>query len=216
MGDWKLEINTVGPLQMNSILLTAEGPDGKVAMLIDPGDEAQRLLRQIEKSGCQLTHLVATHGHFDHVAATAEIQTVHDLPLICHPAALPVIERLPEVQQAYGLPGSTVPHCEPSLRHGESLRFAGAEILVSHVPGHCPGHVMLHLDQFSPPRLASGDCLFHESVGRTDLPGGSFPELEKSIRECIYTLPDETIVLTGHGPDTTIGHEKIHNPFVQA
>jgi len=140
MGNWKIEINTVGPLQMNSVLLTAEGPAGKVAMLIDPGDEAPRLLAEIENSGCQLTHLVATHGHFDHVAAAAEIQAVHDLPLLCHPAALPVIEHLPEVQSAYGFPATEIPRCEPSLNHGGAITFAGEEILISHVPGHSPGH----------------------------------------------------------------------------
>jgi len=214
MSGWKLEINTVGPLQMNSVLLTAEAPDGPVAMLIDPGEEGPRLLAQIGNSGCQLTHLIATHGHFDHVGAAAEIQLVHDLPLLCHPAALPVIEHMPAIQASYGLPTTEVPRCEPSLSHGGSILFAGQEILVSHVPGHSPGHVMLHLTQLTPPHVASGDCLFYQSVGRTDLPGGSFPELEKSIRECIYTLPDETVILTGHGPDTTVGHEKTNNPFV--
>jgi len=214
MSSWKLEINTVGPLQMNSVLLTANGPDGPVAMLIDPGEEGPRLLTQIEKTGCQLTHLVATHGHFDHVGAAAEIQAVHDLPLLCHPEALPLIEHMPAVQAAYNLPTTEVPRCQTSLSHGCTISFAGQEILISHVPGHSPGHVMLHLSQFEPMRIASGDCLFYQSVGRTDLPGGNFAELEKSIRECIYTLPDDTIILTGHGPDTTVGHEKANNPFV--
>jgi len=212
---WQLEVLPVGPLQMNALLLTAEGPDGPEAILFDPGEEAARLLAKIEASGCRLTHLLATHGHFDHVGAVAEIQQAHDLPLICHAADLPLIEQMPAIQTAYGFPSTAVPRCQPDLIDGGVIDFAGQEITVRHVPGHSPGQVMFILPGFAPQRAVVGDCLFHGSIGRTDLPGGDFATLEKSIRERIYALPDETVVVPGHGPDTTVGHEKATNPFVR-
>ena len=95
--NWQLEVLPVGPLQMNAVLLTAKGPNGPEAILFDPGEEAPRLLAKIEASGCRLTHLLATHGHFDHVGAAAQIQQVHDLPLICHADDLPLIARMPDI-----------------------------------------------------------------------------------------------------------------------
>jgi len=217
--DWKLEVLPVGPLQMNAVLLTGQGPRGNEAILIDPGEEPARLLGAIEASGCILTTLLATHGHFDHVGAAAAIQEVHDLPLVCHEDDLPIIQEMPAIQTAYGFPSSTVPRLQPDLFHGTTLPFAGGSIQVRHVPGHSPGQVMFILPEPSSGSLPGcaivGDCLFAGSIGRTDLPGGDFATLEKSIREHIYTLPDDTIVVSGHGPDTTVGREKTTNPFVR-
>lgn len=216
--NWNIEVVPVGPLQMNAVIITAEGPDcpdGPEVILIDPGEEAPRLLAKIEKSGGTLTHLLATHGHFDHVGAGAEVQQTHDLPLVCHAGDLPIIEHMPDAQTAYGFPATAVPRCEPSLNDGDTIAFAGREITVRHVPGHSPGQVMFVLPGLSPLHAIVGDCLFHGSIGRTDLPGGDFATLEKSIRERIYTLPDDTVVICGHGPDTTVGHEKATNPYVR-
>jgi len=198
------------------VLLTGIGADGPECILVDPGDEAPRLVAAIAASGARLVHLIATHGHLDHVGAAAEVQDVHDLPLRCHSADVPLIERLPEIQAGYGLPASRVPRVAADLTHGGRIPFAGGEIEVAHVPGHSPGELMLVLHGMTPLHALVGDCLFHGSVGRTDLPGGDFATLEKSIRERIYTLPDETVVVPGHGPDTTVGHEKASNPFVRA
>jgi len=214
--NWTLEVIPVGPLQMNAVLLTAHGPVGDEAILVDPGAEAPRLLERIAQSGCRLTHLLATHGHFDHVAAAAEIQAAHDLPLMCHTDDLPLIEQMPDIQQAYGFAATPIPRCAATLADGDTIAFAGGEITVHHVPGHSPGQVMYVLPGIEPLHALVGDCLFCGSVGRTDLPGGDFNTLAKSIRECIYTLPAETIIISGHGPDTTVGHEKTTNPFVRA
>ncbi len=213
---WKLEVLPVGPLQMNSVVLTADSSSGPEAILFDPGEEAPRLLATIDRSGCRLTHLLATHGHFDHVGAAAEIQQSHDLPLVCHAGDLPLIEQMPDIQIGYGFPPTAVPRCQPDLTDGDTISFAGQEIVVRHVPGHSPGQVMYLLPGMTPLHAVVGDCLFHGSIGRTDLPGGDFATLEKSIRERIYALPDETVVICGHGPDTTVGHEKATNPFVRA
>ncbi len=214
MRPWSLEVLPVGPLQMNAVLLTSPAPDGGPgeAVLVDPGDEGPRLLARVEASGCRLVHLLATHGHFDHVGAAAEVQDACGLPLRCHPGDEPFIARMPEIQAEWGFPATRVPRTAADLADGAAIAFAGGVIEVRHTPGHSPGGVSLVL----PGHVLVGDCLFAGSVGRTDLPGGDFGILEKSIRERIYTLPDETVVVPGHGPDTTVGREKATNPFVRA
>jgi glyoxylase-like metal-dependent hydrolase (beta-lactamase superfamily II) len=212
MTRWHLEMLTVGPLQMNAYLLSDPAPVGSgEAILIDPGAEPQRLLAAIDASGCQLVALLATHGHFDHVSAAANIQAVWELPLICHPGDAEIIAQLPELQRAYGFAASQVPHLQPRLSGGQEIAFGGAHLRVAHVPGHSPGQVMFSW----PGHAVVGDCLFAGSVGRTDLPGGDFDTLAKSIREHIYALPDSTLVHSGHGPDTSVGREKATNPFVR-
>lgn len=201
----------VGPLQMNSIILSAKGPNGPETILIDPGADSERLLRYIEETGGHVTALLATHGHFDHIEGGAAIQKVHDLPLRCHKDDIPVIEVMQQAQAGYGLPVTPFPNYLADLEDGGSIAFAGMEISITHVPGHSPGQVMFRIPGYA----LVGDCLFAGSVGRTDLPGGDFPTLEKSIREKIYTLDDETIVVSGHGPDTTVGRERSSNPFVR-
>jgi glyoxylase-like metal-dependent hydrolase (beta-lactamase superfamily II) len=210
--NWNVEVVPVGPLQMNAVLLTAPAaPGGPEAILIDPGDEPQRLIGLVEKSGCRLVHLLATHGHFDHVGAVAELQRTYDLPLRCHAGDVPIIENMPQVQAAYGFTPTAIPRYQADLVDGGTVPFAGSSLQVSHVPGHSPGQVMFTFPGYA----LVGDCLFHGSVGRTDLPGGDFDTLEKSIRERIYTLADDTVVVCGHGPDTTVGREKATNPFVR-
>lgn len=204
------DVRPVGPLQMNAILITA--PHRGEAVLIDPGDEPERLLGWVRASGCRPVALLATHGHFDHVGAAAVVGAALGLPLRCHPADAAMIGQMPLIQEAYGFPATEVPTLVPDLVDGARIALGDGLIEVVHVPGHAQGEVMFRL-----PGLAIvGDCLFAGSVGRTDLPGGDFATLEKSIRERIYTLPDDTIVICGHGPDTTVGREKATNPFVRA
>lgn len=208
----KVTVVPVGPLQMNSVFLSADGPEGPEAILIDPGADPVKLLQLIENSGCRLVALLATHGHFDHVEGASEIQKVHDLPLRCHIEDKPVIEFMQQAQAGYGLPVTPTPNYSTDLEDGGSVDFAGMKISVTHVPGHSPGQLMFCIPGYA----IVGDCLFAGSVGRTDLPGGDFPTLEKSIREHIYTLDGDTVVLCGHGPDTTVGRERASNPFVRS
>ncbi len=209
--DWRISVKPVGELQMNAVLVTAPGPREPQSLLIDPGAEPDTLKRMVEEAGAPLVALAATHGHFDHVGAAADLQESWDIPLRIHPADMPLVEAMPEVMQAYGFPPARVPLCEPDLVEGAAITLAGRQIRIRHVPGHSPGQVMFLL----PGRAIVGDCLFRGSVGRTDLPGGDQALLEKSIRERIYTLPDETVVICGHGPSTTVGAERASNPFVR-
>ena len=199
----------VGPLEMNAYLLAA--PAVGEAFLVDPGDEPERLLAAVEASGCTLRALLCTHAHFDHVGAAAAVQERWDLPLLCHPDDTPLVAHMPRIQESYGFPASAVPHVEAALRDGQQLTLGGTTLTVRHVPGHSPGHVMFAWDGAA----LVGDCIFAGSVGRTDLPGGSFPQLETSIRRHIYTLPDATRLYPGHGPATTVGRERTGNPFVR-
>ena len=210
MSGWTLECITVGPLQMNAWLL-ADGESGEAA-LIDPGDESERLLARLDASGCHLRWLLATHGHFDHVGAAAAIQSRFDLPLLIHPADVPLVEAMPDHQALYGLPTSAIPRLDPTLAADRALPLGSGRIVVTPVPGHSPGQVMFSWDGHA----LVGDCIFAGSVGRTDLPGGDFPTIERSIRQKIYALPDTTVLHPGHGPDTSVGREKATNPFVPA
>ena len=197
---------------MNSVLiLNRSFPEDPVAALIDPGDEPEKLISLVERSGCRLQHLLATHGHFDHVGAAAAVAEHFGLELRCHADDLELIRQMPAIQTAYGFPTTPVPEALADLEDGMRLPFPGQDIFVTHVPGHSPGQLMFTLGDHA----LVGDCLFAGSVGRTDLPGGDFATLEKSIRESIYTLADETIVVCGHGPDTTVGREKASNPYVR-
>jgi glyoxylase-like metal-dependent hydrolase (beta-lactamase superfamily II) len=208
MSGWILECHTVGPLQMNAWLLL--DPESREAALIDPGDEAPRLLARIAALDGQLRWLLATHGHFDHVGAAAAVQAHHDLPLRIHADDVFLVEAMPEQQAMYGLPTSAVPRLAADLVDGETIALGSAHLDVTAVPGHAPGHVMFSWDGHA----IVGDCIFAGSVGRTDLPGGDFPTLATSIRERIYRLPDDTALHTGHGPDTTVGRERVANPYV--
>jgi hydroxyacylglutathione hydrolase len=208
MSAWTLECHTVGPLQMNAWLLL-DGAAGEAA-LIDPGEEAPRLLARLDAAGCRLRWLLATHGHFDHVGGAAEIQDHWDQPLLIHALDRPLVESMPAHQELYGLPPSRVPRLETSLADGQQLPLGASVLTVAAVPGHSPGHVMFHWDGHA----LVGDCIFAGSIGRTDLPGGDFPTLERSIRQRIYALPPVTVLHPGHGPDTTVAQEMRTNPFV--
>ena len=208
MAGWTLECLTVGPLQMNAWLLLDVGK--AEAALIDPGDEATRLIARVEASGCRLRWLLATHGHFDHVAAAAEVQGTYDRPLRIQAEDRFLVDAMPDHQSAYGLPISQVPRLDATLQDGDEIPLGSGVLQVSAVPGHTPGHVMFSYDGHS----IVGDCIFAGSVGRTDLPGGDFSTLEASIRARIYKLPKNTVLHPGHGPDTTVERERRTNPFV--
>jgi hydroxyacylglutathione hydrolase len=208
MSGLSLECITVGPLQANAWLLLDS--DTGEAALVDPGEEPRLLLSHLARCDCRLRWLLATHGHFDHVGAAAAIQQELDVPLLVHPGDIPLIESMPAQQAAFGLPPSNVPRLEDTLTDGRVLELGSHSLEVVAVAGHSPGHVMMTW----PGHALVGDCIFAGSVGRTDLPGGDFDTLAKSIRERIYTMPPPTVLHPGHGPDTTVETEMRSNPFV--
>jgi hydroxyacylglutathione hydrolase len=203
-----------GPIQTNAYLLT--DPSTGEAVLVDAPEGVWAQVEPIlRKEGCRLSALWLTHGHWDHTQGAAEVARKSGAPVYAHRADQPLIET-PEVMRALMIPGLVV---EPSkvdrwVDDGETVEALGEKVRVSHVPGHAPGSLMFYFPQAA--AAFSGDALFRGNVGRTDLPGGDFGQLEKSIRTRIYVLPDETTVFPGHGGVTTVGEEKASNPHVRA
>ena len=209
-----LEVFAVGPIQANCVLL-GDSAAGEV-VVIDPGDEGERIAERVGASGLRPTMILHTHGHLDHVAGTAELAQLLGgrLPIGLHPDEIDLYRNAPVQGRMFGLEVEAPP--EPTLlyKNGQKLQVGGLELEVRHAPGHSPGGVAFVVSGGEAPVVIVGDVLFAGSIGRTDLMGGSFPVLERSIREQLYTLPDDTRVVCGHGPDTTIGRERASNPFV--
>lgn len=209
-----LDVFPTGPIQANCVLLGDE-TSGEL-VVVDPGEEAERIVERVRASGLQPTMIVLTHGHIDHAGAVAELRRLLDVPIALHPDEMELYRQLAMQGRMFGLEVESAPEPERLLRHGERLVVGDLELEVRHTPGHSPGSVCLVVHGADEPLVIVGDVLFAGSIGRTDLWGGSFEQLERSIREQLYTLPDETRVIGGHGPATTIGREKGTNPFVRS
>lgn len=198
---------TVGPFMENSYVLAC--PETRKAAIIDPG-EAGPVLEVVSSEGLEPLFILNTHAHIDHVIGVAEIQQRLGIPFHLHPAEHEWAANIPVQAAMFGLPAPEAPRVDGEIKGGDVWEIGTLRADVVDVPGHSPGHVALIL----PDRVFSGDCLFAGSIGRTDLPGGNYEQLIESIRSKLLTLPDETIVHSGHGPDTTIGREKASNPFL--
>ena len=208
----KLHVLPAGPIQTNAYLLTA--PERGEAVLIDaPGEvwvDVEPILREDK---CRLTELWITHGHWDHTQGGAEVARATGAKVRAHRDDRALIET-PEIMEEFmGERLDLEPmHVDHWVGPGERFSALGTEVEVRHVPGHCAGNVLYY---FAAANAAFvGDALFAGSVGRTDLPGGSFVVLENSVRGQIYTLPGKTVVYPGHGPATTVEREKLSNPYV--
>jgi glyoxylase-like metal-dependent hydrolase (beta-lactamase superfamily II) len=202
----------VSAYEQNCRVLIAGGK----AIVVDPGAEAKKILGAIAGAGAVMHEIWLTHSHLDHCGAVAELLEHAAVPLLAHPGEKMFRERIRDISIAYGLGYEDMRNCpEPTqeLLGGERLDFEGYGFEVRFTPGHSPGHLVFYCAQEGV--LLAGDTLFSGSIGRTDLPGGNANQLLDSIRREIYTLPDETHVLSGHGPDTTVGEEKMNNPFVR-
>lgn len=200
---------TVGPFQENCYLVhcdeTGEG------YVVDPGDEAERILEVIRETGMKPKAVINTHAHLDHVGAVSEICEALDLRFHLHADDQFLLEGLPDQAAMFGLPAPRVPAVDEVIVAGAVYSVGPHELEVLHTPGHSPGSVCFYDGKET---LLGGDVLFAGSIGRTDLPRGSFAQLERSIREKIYVLPDPVVIFPGHGPATTVGREKTSNPFV--
>jgi hydroxyacylglutathione hydrolase len=199
---------TVGAVQENCFIVRAE-PQATRAVIVDPGDEAERLLAAAESLGVEIEAILLTHCHFDHIGAVAPVARATGAPVYCPQIEQPILTDVMRwVPPGFGPFESYEP--EHLLAGGEHLNLAGIDFDVIHTPGHSPGH----LTYAARGVLLSGDVLFEGSVGRVDLPGGDWPTLEHSIEGLINSFPAETVVYPGHMGVTTLGRELQTNPFL--
>lgn len=207
-GEATVQTFTGGPFAQNMFLVTCTRT-GK-GILVDPGGGTPQALAEARRQGTVIERIVLTHSHLDHVDGVARAKRETGAPVVLHPEAEPMYHAAPAQAQMFGVQAETPPPVDGYLAVGEPVRFGECELEVRFTPGHAPGHVTLVGEGFA----LVGDCVFRGSIGRTDLPGGDFQTLMQSIREQILTLPDETALYSGHGPETTVGFERVANPFL--
>lgn len=202
---------TVGLLQENCYILGCE--ETRRAVIIDPGDNPRAILQAVQQEGLSVDKILNTHAHLDHVMAVDPIRRVTGAPFYLHRADLPTLHDVPHMARLW-LDSELDPIDDPDefLEHGQIIEFGEEQLEVRFTPGHAPGHVVFvhHAGR----QVFDGDTLFFGSIGRYDLPGADGPTLLKSIREQLFTLSDDYTVHPGHFQSTTIGHERINNPFV--
>ncbi|HEY5281413.1 MAG TPA: MBL fold metallo-hydrolase, partial [Polyangia bacterium] len=209
----KIRTLVVGPVACNCAIVAC--PETGQAAIIDPGGNTEDILAMVKDMGVTVTQLLHTHGHFDHILATGEVAAATGAAISIHRKDQNLYENLSGQGVMFGFRAARPPAPTQWLVGGETISVGQLAFQVLHTPGHTPGSVGFFLAG-SAPVLFAGDTLFAESVGRTDLPGGSFVDIAASIRTKLYVLPEETRVIPGHGPETTIGYEREHNPFVSA
>jgi len=207
-----IETFPVGWLQCNCTILGDE--QTREAIVIDPGDDPQEILARLEKHGLTPKQILCTHTHIDHVGAIYELQERAETPASIHKADLFLFEKLDVQAQWIGIPMPKRGTIEHFVEDGGAVACHGVEVGVIHTPGHTPGSASFHLagDRNI---LFTGDTLFAQSIGRTDLWGGSHPQIIASIQKKLMTFDDDTLVISGHGQSTTIGHERRYNPFLK-
>ncbi len=199
----------VGPIMANCFILGCEKT--KEAAVIDPGDDADRILMALAKAELKVKYLINTHGHFDHVGANKRMKETTGAQIAVHPDDEPMLVELSRSAAMFGLSAENSPPADILLKDGDEISFGEITLKIIHTPGHSPGGICL----YTPGHLFAGDTLFMGSIGRTDLPGGDYDTLISSIKTKLLDLDDDTVVYTGHGPETSIGNEKRMNPFLR-
>ena len=204
------EILPVGPLQCNCSVIGDETT--REAMVIDPGDEIEDVLALIEKHNLQVKQIVITHAHIDHVGGAMKLRVATGAPILLNQNDYALLKML-DVQAAWiGMKNPGKVEIDHSVGHADTIRVGSLTANVIHTPGHTEGSVCLYFPAES--KLIAGDTLFAGNIGRTDLPGGSMEKIIDSLHEKVMALPDDTLVVPGHGPLTTIGEERESNPFL--
>ena len=204
------EILAVGPLQCNCSVIGDEAT--REAMVIDPGDDIDDVLAIIRKHNLQVKQIVITHAHIDHVGGAMKLRTATGAPILLNQNDYALLKML-DVQAAWigvATPGNV--EIDHSIANGENVTAGSITASVMQTPGHTEGSICLYFP--TEKKLIAGDTLFAGSIGRTDLPGGSYPKILRSLHDTVLALPDETVVIPGHGPITTIGDERQTNPFL--
>jgi hydroxyacylglutathione hydrolase len=206
----------VGMLGCNCTIVSC--PETHEALVIDPGDEAPAILDALARAGLRAVKIVHTHAHFDHVMATGDVAAGTGADVLLHHDDRWLYDNVPTQTAMFGLarPGDRAPPAPTlELRGDETIAFGRHEVRALHTPGHTPGSICLYFEESGQtPLLFAGDTLFKGSIGRTDLWGGSLPAIRHSIRDRLFTLPEATLVVPGHGDETTVAAERQDNPFV--
>lgn len=197
----------LGPFQENCYVVT--DPDSGATAIVDPGADGDRLVAEIERLKHDVVAIWVTHAHVDHIGAIATVKRRWNVPVYLHPLDQPLYRVGGRQAQLYGIPYEEPPPADREFAEGDDVELGALKVSVIHTPGHSPGHVVLYADA----KALVGDCLFAGSVGRTDLPFSNAEHLEASLAR-IAALPAETVIYPGHGDTSTIGEERISNPFL--
>ncbi len=199
----------VGPLQTNCYIAACD--DTKQGVVIDPGDDAGRILGEIEAFGLSIRYILNTHAHFDHIGANEALAKRLKAPLALHPLDLPLLREAGGAA-VFGLDAKQCPDPDMTLSKNQIIRVGKVSLKVLFTPGHTPGHVSFY--EAKRKVVFDGDVLFDGGIGRTDIPGGSAKSIMRSIKDVLFKLPEDTVVYSGHGNPTTIGQEKSTNPWI--
>ena len=206
----KIQCVPVGPLWTNSYIVW--DTDSREGFMVDPGDEGKRLVQEVRKNDVTIRQIVLTHGHFDHLKDAASVSSELKAPVLANKEDLPLIEHASDQAVFFGFPPITPPDIQTFLGQNSSISAGPSSFKVLTTPGHSPGSITLY--NSTEGVAIVGDLLFLESIGRTDIAGGDYATLLTSIRNYILTMPDSTKILAGHGEETTVGHERLYNPFL--
>ncbi len=198
----------VGPLMANCFICGCSKT--KEAVVIDPGGDADTILLSLADAKLKVKYIINTHGHFDHVSANGKMKDATGADILIHPLDAPMLEKLSSNAAFFGVSVENSPPCDQTLEEGDTVSFGDVTLKVIHTPGHTPGGISLYSNGV----VFVGDTLFAGSIGRTDFPGGNFNTLISSIKTKLFKMEDDIRVFSGHGPETSIGREKRHNPFV--
>jgi glyoxylase-like metal-dependent hydrolase (beta-lactamase superfamily II) len=197
----------LGPFQENCYIVS--DPESGATVVVDPGSDGDRVIAEVERMGRELDAIWVTHAHVDHIGAIASVKRRWNVPVYLHPLDEPLYRVGGRQAQLYGIPYEEPPSPDQQFSDGQTLLLGNVKLSVMHAPGHSPGHVIIH----GHGQALVGDCLFAGSVGRTDLPFSNASQLEASLAR-IAALPPETVIHPGHGNSSTIGEERISNPFL--